>query len=49
MTMTPVLMRGSDVIVARPFKWLEHVNPEGKPGEDRSPGSGDSVLLEGLI
>ncbi|PIO36747.1 hypothetical protein AB205_0151040, partial [Aquarana catesbeiana] len=42
----PVHMHGSDVIVAWPFK-LACANPKGRPGDDGSPVSGDSALLEG--
>lgn len=47
--MAPMRMCGSDVIVTWLFKQLEPANQEGRAGEDRIPGSGDSVPLEGLI
>lgn len=42
-------MRGSDIIVAPSFKWLEPMNPEGRLGDDGSPVSGDSTLIEGFV
>ncbi|XP_073480068.1 RNA guanine-N7 methyltransferase activating subunit-like [Aquarana catesbeiana] len=42
-------MNSGDVIVAPPIKELELADPEGRPGEDESPVSGDSVPLEGFL
>lgn len=45
----PTRMRGSDAIVARPCKRPQPENPEGRPGEDGSLYSGDSVPLQGFV
>lgn len=44
----PVCMRGSDVVVARPFKHPEPPNSDRRLDVDGSPVSGD-VMLEGFI
>lgn len=45
MTLTSVHMSMSDVFAARPFKWLESANPEGRPGKDGNPTSDDRALF----
>lgn len=41
---TPARMHRSDFIAAQPFKRLKDRNPEGRPCEDESLCSGDSML-----
>lgn len=48
-TESPMHMYRSDVIVARPVRRPESLNPKGRAGEDESACSSDSMMLEGFV